>query len=45
MKTNLEIKGNTLINERNRITNDINRYWNIIATENVVKKEQFVIMI
>lgn len=38
MKTNLEIKGNTLINERNRITNDINRYWNIIATENVVKK-------
>lgn len=39
MKTNnLEIKGNSLINERNRITTEIGRYWNIIATENVVKK-------
>lgn len=38
MKTNLEIKGNTLIDKRNKITNDINRYWSIIATENVVKK-------
>ena len=38
MKTNnLEIKGNSLINERNRITTEIGRYWNIIATENVVK--------
>ena len=38
MKTNLEIKGNTLIDKRNKITNDISRYWSIIATENVVKK-------
>lgn len=39
MKTNnLELKGNSLIGERNRITNEIKRYWNIIATENVIKK-------
>ena len=39
MKTNkLEIKGNTLIGERNKITNEIGRFWNIIATENIVKK-------
>lgn len=39
MKTNkLEVKGNTLIGERNKITNEIGRFWSIIATENVVKK-------
>lgn len=39
MKTNkLEIKGNNLIGERNKITSEIGRFWNIIATENIVKK-------
>lgn len=38
MITDLEIKANKLVDERNRITNEISRYWKIIATENVVKK-------
>lgn len=38
MKTDLKIKANQLIDERNRITNEISRYWDILATENVVKK-------
>ena len=39
MKTiNTKITGNSLINERDRITNEIRRFWNIIATENVIKK-------
>ena len=38
MKTKLNIKANQLIDERNRISTEISRYWNIIATENVIKK-------
>lgn len=38
MKTDLKIKGNQLINERDRITNELFRMWNIIVTENIVKK-------
>lgn len=38
MKTDLKIKANMLIDERNKITNEIAKLWNIIATENVVKK-------
>lgn len=38
MKTELNIKANKLIDERNKITNEIANLWRIIATENVIKK-------
>lgn len=38
MKTELDLKANKLIDERNKLSSEIARYWDIIATENVVKK-------
>lgn len=40
MKSNIanKIKPNILITKRNNLTNEISRYWRILATENVVKK-------
>ena len=32
------IKPNMLIDKRDKLTNEISRYWKIIATENVLKK-------
>lgn len=38
MKTKIEIKANKLIDERNKLTTEISKLWNIIATENVLRK-------
>ena len=38
MKTKLEIKASKLIDQRNKLTSDIARYWKIIETENVIRK-------
>lgn len=38
MKTNLNIKCNKLIEERDQLTVQIAKMWDIIATENVVRK-------
>lgn len=38
MKTELNIKGSKLIEERDQLTTQIAKLWNIIATENVIRK-------
>ena len=38
MKTKLEVKTSKLIDQRNKLTNEIARYWKIIETENVIRK-------
>lgn len=38
MKTNLNIKCNKLIEERDQLTVQIAKMWDIIATENVIRK-------